>query len=275
MTRRMLGRDLVVTVVVVAVTLVFVGLRAARIRSYEAACQSNQRQLTYACFGYACDWRCKLPPRTARPGGVLNGVYRLPVIGFDSATAWTWGSYAPGGDGVSYLGGWGFLMRDYLKNDFDVAACPDGWYTKDDLLQPWDGKGIGTLYSEKMGYLWLPHRDVPTAAANGRRSVDTEADLLRTSSDKPEMFVMADYVMWVGDRNTFRISGNHQRTKAGNAAPARWPEFNPDEPGSGPGRDRPTYSNAVRLDVKLARREFLDLSMYRYIVDVTPRVHVW
>ena len=39
----------------------------------------------------------------------------------------------------SWLGGLGFMLRDYLKNDFATYVCPDGMFSHDDLLRKWDG----------------------------------------------------------------------------------------------------------------------------------------
>ena len=134
---------------------------------------------------------------------MLNGAYRLPVIGFDTATV-------VGSPGAWYppaypLGGWGYLLRDYLKNDFDVATCPDGWYTKDDFLQPWDGGSFKRLYSEKVPFVWLVDRELPTAAANGKRSADLKADVARVASDQPMLLITADYILWAGIGNGFVI----------------------------------------------------------------------
>lgn len=271
MNRPMLGRGVVVVVVVVAGAPSLLGLRAARIRAYRIGCQSQLRQLGYGSMAYACDWSEVFPTRVSRKGGVLNGVYRLPFIGFDTATiVGARGSiFAPG----YALGGWAFLFRDYVKNDYDLAVCPDGWYAKDDFLKRWDGRDVNGLYSEKMSYLWLAARDASTAVANGQRSADGE--IPTTASDKPDLHTSADYVLWAGAGSGFGISGNHQRNKARAGTAAGWPTFDPAKPSDGPAEDRPSYSTAVRIDCRSSSREFLDLSVYRYIVDVTPRVHVW
>ena len=45
-----------------------------------------------------------------------------------------------------------------------------------------------------MIYLWLAHRDVPTAATNGRRGVDVEQDVARKCGDVPNMLMAADLI---------------------------------------------------------------------------------
>ena len=273
MTRRMLGRGLVVAVVVVAGGLSLVGLRAARLGAFRVACQSNLRRLGNGSIAYACDWDEWFPTCISRKGGVLNGVYRLPVIGFDTGTALgsRWASYPPGYS----VGGWAYLLRDYVMNDFDAAVCPDGWYTKRDFLQPWDGRDPKDLYSDKMSYLWLVARDVPSAVANGQRSVDVKTEFADRGGGGPTVLLSADYVLWAGAGDGFGISGNHQQNKAGKGNVAGWPAFDPADPSAGWAKDRPTYRNVVRRDCRSESREFLDLPMYRYIVDASPRVHVW
>ena len=53
MNRRVLTGGSVASVVVAALALLFVGLRAARIASYQVLCKHNLRQLGYASLAYA------------------------------------------------------------------------------------------------------------------------------------------------------------------------------------------------------------------------------
>ena len=227
MPRRLLPGVTVTVVVLIGVVMAAVGLRAARLRAFEVRCQGNLRQMTYAAMAYCGNWNEQLPTRLQGTEGALNEVCRLPCIGFDTVTIWDWGTFVAAEDGPSLLGGWAFMMRDYLKNDYDLAICPGGWYGLDDLMHKWDGARPGGLYSDKMGYLWLIHRATPTASANGRRSTDKEADILHVGSDFPGLLAMTDYIMWVGHDNGFRISGNHQRSRAPNAHTGQICEFLP------------------------------------------------
>ena len=264
----------VVLAVTVAAMMGLAALQEARTASLEEHCRGNLRQLTYAALAYGGDWKERLPTRISREGGVLNGVCRLPITGFDTATLAGGYPHVPGIPGYP-VGGWGFLMRDFLKNDFDVSACPDGWYAAKDFMHRWDAKDPAGLYSEKMGYLWLPYRTRTTAAANGRRSVDSGKDIVRTCSDRPDLIVVADYVLWMGQGNTFRIAGNHTVNRASSKPCSQWPRFDPYAPSSGPPADRPACSNAAPLDARVKRRDFGKLPVYRYVVDYAPRVHIW
>ena len=274
MPRRFIGAGLVVAILGVALMIALPTLEAARLVALASSSDSNMRQITYAGLAYGCDWNEQFPTRGGQPGEELNIVARLPVIGFDTTTQWDWATYADT-QGQNRLGGWGFIMRDYLKNDFRITVSTDGWFAKDDLLKPWEAGGPATLYSGRSGYLWLPHRAVATAGANGKLSVDAEKEIVRVASDIPSLFVMTDYIVWIGDGDTFRIAGNHQRTKAPNTPPAQWPRFDPEAPGAGNADDRPASSGAARVDARVKRRDFLDLEMYRYILDFTPKAHVF
>ena len=110
-------------------------------------------------------------------------------------------------------------MRDYLKNDWDIYACPDGWFRKADFLGKWGGTyGVtyfgpndasswetsNALYSGRTGYLWLPHRALtrPSASADGICAVsgfdDTPGEIAKTASDLPGLLVLADFAYGQG-----------------------------------------------------------------------------
>ena len=87
---------------------------------------TETRQICYSILAYGNDWDEQLATRAGFPdhsgGGympMLSNLWRLPIIGFDTATVWDWQTYSHtgyiGSDAVA-LGGAAFVMRDYLKN---------------------------------------------------------------------------------------------------------------------------------------------------------------
>ena len=195
----------VIGIIALLIAILMPALSRARKQALQVSCGSNQRQVTYAALAYGNDWAEQLPPRWGYSRRINTGdlwahlqtFVRLPIIGFDTATIWDWQTYtAPGYIGSnSYLAGLSFVMRDYLKNDFDILACPDGYFTKDDFVKKWSGcyggnssgwqyeyygpsccVGSGncptsyifdsTLVCRRSGYLWLPHRAVSQLTAD-------------------------------------------------------------------------------------------------------------
>ena len=118
------------------------------------------------------------------------------------------------------------MLRDYLKNDFDIYACPDGWYTKATFMTKWGGayygdhwpfevnwaspmSSNGGLVDYRTGYLLLPHRLIRGDVAgdpyggNGTRvgqncspagvaQTDKPGEVAKTASDLPELHLLAD-----------------------------------------------------------------------------------
>ena len=144
----------VIGIIAILIAILMPALSRARKQALQVSCGSNIRQLTYAALTYANDWKENLPARFGdshycgpmgyttcdwdNPCWVLDVTVRLPVIGFDTYTVLDavgcdpYFQILPCGTGHTAscdhrVGGRGFMMRDYLKNDFDVWACPDGF----------------------------------------------------------------------------------------------------------------------------------------------------
>lgn len=223
----------VIGIIALLIAILMPALSRARKQALQASCGSNVRQVTYAALSYANDWKEQLPPLLSSgqatwyggsyPAGFLSFVARLPIIGFDSTTIWDLQTYWASYFASHWLGGFGYVMRDYLKNDFDVYVCPDGWYTKANMVTRWSGvtsvmgpgnygSGAGdtwweftnALISYRSGYLWLPHRHnnvqfAATPCAGGPiRVTDTPGSVAKTASDIPDLLVAADFNYFAG-----------------------------------------------------------------------------
>ena len=320
------GVDLLVTVAVLGllVTVAAPALTGARKQALEAACSANLRQVTVAGVVYSDDYKDQLPNKwhfvpvegvtegylsSGNPLFGLMQLARLPIVGFDTATTWSWGTYIPSGYtrtfGIqqNYLGGLGFLMRDYLMNDFEAYTCPDGWFEKSDFLTKWSGAasewagparfpGEPTQYDFKdalnhwrTGYLWLPHRHPgwPKAAQCEKGvsmpSTDKPELVARTVMDEPGLPVMADFHVF-HDRH-FRVpgcpppggcglAGNHSnspfRRAPTNESSCLPRVFPPDIAAQAGSKDMPAGMNRSRLDARVDWVRFADWDYYRYVV---------
>ena len=226
----------VIGIIALLIAILMPALSRARKQALQVSCGSNERQVSYAMLAYGNDWEEQLPTRWGQGRNIFTGagfvgttmLVRLPIIGFDSATIWDWATYAM----ATYfpdtlLGGAGFVMRDYLKNDFDIYVCPDGWWTKANMLGKWNGRTHVTwgpknnnsqndgegLYSPRAGYQWLPHRAVTqltadtigrvcdTGAGVGPTMTDQPGDIAKSASGSPELLLLADYNLF-GNRNS-------------------------------------------------------------------------
>lgn len=179
--------------------------------TFPASCGSNIRQVTYGALAYANDWKEQLPTGVGIPDHKRAGLAhqaRLPIIGFDTVSVWDWGTYQSASDGMNFLGGWAFVLRDYLKNDVDIMICPEGYATREDMFVRWDGSLVGSyrckLYDHagKVGYLWLPHRrpspstiigNACNDGGGGAPAADKVADIAHTASDLPSLLMMSDW----------------------------------------------------------------------------------
>ena len=214
----------VIGIIALLIAILMPALSRARKQALQVSCGSNQRQIAYAMLSYGNDWEESLPTLLGEPPGNHQGnppaglswLTRLPVIGFDTATIWDWLTYRTYNNTESLLGGQAFVMRDYLKNDFDIYVCPDGFYKRNNMMTKWSGvitayigpgdHGSGdtgweytdALCAYRVGYLWLPHRHIPvyqTAASLCGGPVDTDdrpGDISKTASDLPELLMLAD-----------------------------------------------------------------------------------
>ena len=219
----------VIGIIALLIAILMPALSRARKQALAVSCGSNERQIIYAALAYGNDWEESLPTKgfpdgsvacpTGNPLAGLSQLCRLPVIGFDTVTIWDWATYDNGYTtwGLKWLGGLGFVMRDYLKNDFDIYACPDGWFKKSDFMKKWNG-GSSNLYvgpsvygpyywdftsslnDWRTGYQWLPHRPIsysPLGAgyigAWTAEPTDKPGDIAKSASDLPSLLIIADY----------------------------------------------------------------------------------
>ncbi len=219
----------VIGIIALLIAILMPALSRARKQALQASCGSNERQFTYGALAYANDWKESLPTRLGTmptapspayygsPYAWLGCVTRLPIIGWDTTTIWDWGTYNAnwvGPPDTNVLGGWAFVLRDYVKNDVDVYVCPDGWYTRADFITKWYaglidarfGPNLWTnpgLATYKSGYFWLPHRDAVTGplwfpipgavCGNTVPDQDTPGAIAKTASGKPTLLIMSDY----------------------------------------------------------------------------------
>ena len=242
----------VIGIIALLIAILMPALSRARKQALQVSCGSNERQIIYAALAYANDWEEQLPTRTGvlpdvmQTGGVHGGLSfyaRLPVMGWDTVTIWDWATYWYSARGASWLGGLGFVLRDYLKNDFDIYVCPDGWWGSDSILKKWDGaydvamgpcdwgaQGGGANYfmwtkcliDWQTGYLWLPHRTpTPHRFAQGIPVTDTVGAIAKTASEKPSLLLIADYNYYsdrwyvepgCGERGGHGVAANHNAT---------------------------------------------------------------
>ena len=215
----------VIGIIAILIAILMPALSRARKQALQISCGSNMRQVTYAGLSYANDWKTKLPTHmnylhwigNGSASTLLSNMIRLPIIGWDTATIWDKQTYSGGNpDGRMLLGGWGYMLRDYLKNDFDIYVCPDGWADKNRVLTKWDGSmfsagwpispawngaGLMSIYS---GYNWLAQRLPPVTAVVGcsnsypeltvpGNQLDRIEDIARKTSDKPDLFIISDF----------------------------------------------------------------------------------
>ena len=234
----------VIGIIALLIAILMPALSRARKQALQVSCGSNARQISYAAIAYGNDWDEQLPTgwggtsgcNTGNPLWHPNHLARLPVIGFDTTTIWDWATYDSGGycgweDGdvpgahacpCNYLGGLGFLMRDYLKNDMDIYSCPDGWFPRRGFMKKWDGQitawmgpvetGVpytwnftASLNDWRTGYQWLAQRATSMSQVPGPNSrpygwnwgpaqmaTDTAGDIAKTASDLPSLMIIAD-----------------------------------------------------------------------------------
>ena len=222
----------VIGIIALLIAILMPALSRARKQALTASCGSNERQVAYAAIAYANDWQQQLP--TINGNYIHNNWYllthyaRLPIIGFDTTTIVNMGT-APFG-----VGGWAYMMRDYMKNDFDVVMCPDGWVGRNDLLTKYETNimHLRVLKDEwASSYLWMPHRDTVGAIARAQSrggcfpwvsggpvtTQDTPDAVARTASGRPTLLISVDFngavVPWLGGyASRACVAGNHAAT---------------------------------------------------------------
>ena len=227
----------VIGIIALLIAILMPALSRARKQALQVSCGSNERQIVYAALSYGNDWEESLPAHmaeqiqcaTGNPLYGLSHLARLPVIGFDTETIWDWATYMTTGYGGiatacsgNYLGGLGFVMRDYLKNDMDIYSCPDGWFPRREFMKKWGSFPIdawvgpavsgvpfrwnfsSSLNDWRTGYQWLPHRPPTHTQPDGTVGgdylgswgvvpTDGPGDIAKTASDLPSLYMIADY----------------------------------------------------------------------------------
>lgn len=278
----------VIGIIGLLIAMLMPALSAARRQALAVSCGSNERQVALGVIAYANDWKEFLPNKDVAPsfGELLMSLSRLPVVGFDSTTVWsyTW-QRSPVTDAFgssadpSGMGGLGFVLRDYLKNDWEVGFCPDGWMERNaalvrDFFQPaiW-------------GYCYLPHRPSgPTVSCSlsGERAVDRSVDVARKASGQPSLMVLADANFRLTQCVSFlpgpyatasgRFFANHMATSARPPGPMLplsaggtpsfqdWPLYDPHD-----SEVMPTGMNTARLDARTVWVPWQEVVANRYL----------
>ena len=233
----------VIGIIALLIAILMPALSRARKQALAVSCASNARQLTLATLCYANDWKEKFPNAYGSPAPGwystiwLNNMLRLPIIGYDTTTVWTPGINSNPVAGMQYgNGNWGYgvgiayVFRDYLKNDFDVAYCPDGWWEKNGVLF-----GKDFYFNWHSGYLYLPHRscedDQGYGANRAQYSTDRCKDVAKTASDKPDLMIWADFNLRLesdGDPWDDKLACNHLATQE-----RAYPSWAVAQPGTG------------------------------------------
>ena len=263
----------VIGIIGLLIALLMPALSAARKQALRVSCGSNERQLVYGMLAYSSDWKGELPTRDGRSHPNLMMVARLPVIGFDTTTVWIptvecspreivgaaffW--WCPSG-----MGGVGYVMRDYLKNDWDVAYCPDGWYERTQLI-------VRDFYHPvTTGYHWLPHRPDMSACCCGPPVCATDR---LGQADPTTLIVDMNWRMLETGPLSDKFLANHITT-GHKAAPGALPV--PDggnmDFGALPTYDvydadtLPMGSNQARSDARVTWQPWIQVDPNRYVV---------
>ena len=274
----------VIGIIALLIAILMPALSRARKQALQVSCGSNERQMCYAAVAYGNDWKQQLPTKDGVSSGMVCGILlsdspRLPIIGFDTQTIflipWDYNDRHPGGavlgSPASGLGGWAYMLRDYLKNDKEVCTCPDGWFTTDELFER------DNFFEYFRGpYVWLPHRvgQNQSAWSTGSPMVDRPKDVAKTASDKPDQLLFADYVWWVQHPSYDPFIGLSSNHVAGSAArwnwydppegPEKFPQFDPNGWQLNDPDDMPLGSNRGRIDCRVTWEAFQNLEIHRY-----------
>lgn len=227
-------RDLIVVVAVVGI-LVFIILptcstsrRHGRWR-YLGSRSASFRNLAYGALAYANDWKDVLP--SFSPGDVsdwndwntwyseenenrrnLHTWSRLPIVGFDTTT-----SVNPV---HTQQGGLAVMMRDYLKNEWNIPIGYGGWFDERASVVPDDPRvPTGTLY--------LAHRP-PSEKDIGNPYIDPNIPKLGGDPSKWKLFTDMTIITGTAIADPLRIASNHfnkVRKYEGSTFPEDWPEI--------------------------------------------------
>ena len=313
----------VIGIIAVLIAILMPALSRVQSQALATACASNERQVVIAATAYANDWRNQLPTQNG-VANVTSGITwhlsdcpRLPIVGFDTSTiveplgAIYDTTTTSGVPATSGIGGWAFMLRDYLSNNVEVTVCPDGWWSTEQMFEPADVLSVPPLYALRRrtfplpgpvftdpltgqgGYLWLPHREGQPASSTecsceaacpAGDQVDHRRNVARTSRSKPEMLVTADLILW-HDQPGFpmQLLANHVGVDTRGAA-IRSSDASPfiDDPVSANDADElPLGTNVARVDGRTTWVPFQETCVYRFAVmgiPAPPRLlayHMW
>jgi hypothetical protein len=234
----------------------------------------------YGALAYANDWKDVLP--SFSPGDVrywndwnrpfpdtvinrrnLHTWSRLPIIGFDTTT------------NVNPVhrqqGGLAFVMRDYLKSDWDMAFCPESWFEK---------RGKGLVPDEPKvptGTLYLGHRP-PSEKDVGNPYID--GDIPTSASDPASWALFTDMTIMTGAENVkpLRMASNHvdeRKHIKGSALPEEWPELLNSDPKVN--HDVfPAGGNVAQLDARVSWFDRASLQpRYYFTFNSVPARYWW
>ena len=169
-------------------------------------------------------------------------------------------------------------MRDYLKNDFDVVFCPDGFVDRGNRqlgkdLRPKDAISHRASCLYTAGYLYLPHRWTSMAETNPSVpppypwTVDANRpqDIAQTASDTPMLLMLADHAATDDVAPNWKIQGNHANVPVRGVAFALLPALSASDPNT-----FPLGSNAVRIDCKVEWTPFTNAKVRWHSTHCTP-----
>ena len=294
----------VIGIIALLIAILMPALSRARKQALQVSCGSNERQQVYAAIAYTNDWKEQLPPSTgfgtAWFAAEMNAAMciRLPIIGFDTQTVLSIPAfYSPANMG---LGGWGYVLRDYLKNDKDVVICPDGWFDTAGVFKPLDAgwdlfvtprmmilNAAMMGHDTGMGYVWLPHRQIVTntvgstsagcaaLACAANTCTDKPRNVVKTASDKPELLVVTDYTLWqCFTSGTPLLASNHQALS--NKGGIIWGQALPFTPSNLAATDPeslPLGRNAARVDCRTEWLPGPNMDYFRWTGGYSPQRH--
>ena len=279
----------VIGIIAILIAILMPALSRAQTQALQVACASNERQVVMGALAYANDWKRQLPtmigPATSNqlpccPGTFALDLYgRLPIVGFDTITVVidpfndfpSWGGPCVG----QPVGGWAFMLRDYLANDREIVVCPSGFSSSEKIFQKdcW-GVRADANANTGVGYLWLPHRANREGTVIGgiRPQADGRKDIARTSRAKPRLLITVDFNLGVLDDAppTQAMAANHSGADIQDQAVSSWPLFDPSNAFATDPDDLPLGINRARVDGVVAWQPFQDVEYLRYSGQSSP-----
>ena len=215
----------VIGIIALLIAILMPALSRARKQALAVSSGSNQRQLVYGVLAYANDWKERLASKVGGHNAAHMWIdARLPIIGFDTLTVYrpttdlTYGCVVdPGHDSPcppmepAHVGGLAYVMRDYMKNDWDIIYNPDGWVQRERLI-------VRDFFGPPLviGYSYMPHRQpgngVHTIGGTMYAGNDRAKLVAKTASDKPGLLVWVDFAWRSLYPELNRFMANHTFT---------------------------------------------------------------